>query len=136
MSDPRNLQKRLQTQEKTPRKDRDTSCIIVFDLYYGTVFSESLLGFGASSGELRDVMSRSVIGERRGLPRRLSRGSFEELRPLALFCRGDFPETEGAPEMCLQQNKQTTTKKRRLSDPPEHKGGRSKTPTPLLHNPI
>ena len=42
---------RLQTQEETPRKQGDTTCIVVFDVYYGPVFSESLVGIGVSSGD-------------------------------------------------------------------------------------
>ena len=70
-------QKRLQTQEETPRQQGDTTCIIiiiiimiviiiiiiiiiivisVFHVYYHPVFSESLLGFGVSSGEFRDIV--------------------------------------------------------------------------------
>ena len=51
---PRIPQKRLQTQEETPRKRGDTLCNVVFDVYYHPVFSESLLGFGVSSGEFWD----------------------------------------------------------------------------------
>ena len=51
---PRILQKRLQTEEKTPRKQGVAMSMIVFDVYYCPAFSESLLGFGVSSGEFRD----------------------------------------------------------------------------------
>ena len=69
MHNPRTPQKRLQTQEETPRKQGDTMCrygyiyiyiciylyvciyvyiyiyiYIVFDVHYRSVFSESLLG--------------------------------------------------------------------------------------------
>ena len=46
-------QKRLQTKEETPIKQGDTMCMIVFDVYYWPVFSESLLEFGDSSREFR-----------------------------------------------------------------------------------
>ena len=51
---PRIPQRRLQSQEETPRKQGDTMCTIVFDGYHRPVFSESLLGFGIYSGEFRD----------------------------------------------------------------------------------
>ena len=53
---PRIPHKRLQTQEATLRKQGDASCILVFDVYDRPVFSESLLGFGVSSGEFRDIL--------------------------------------------------------------------------------
>ena len=39
--DPKNAQKRLQTQEETPRKQGDTMCIIVIGVCYRCIFSES-----------------------------------------------------------------------------------------------
>ena len=54
---PRLPQKRLQSEEETPRKHGDTRFMIVFDVYYRPVFSESLLGFGVSSGGFRDIAS-------------------------------------------------------------------------------
>ena len=54
---PRIPQKRFQAQGETPREQGDTMCIMVFGVYYGSVFSESLLGFGISSREFRDRMA-------------------------------------------------------------------------------
>ena len=56
--DPIITQRRLQSQEGTPREQGDTMWIVVFDVCYRPVFSESPLGFGVSSGELRDAGSR------------------------------------------------------------------------------
>ena len=53
---PRIPRRRLKIQEETPRKQGDIMCIVGFDIHYGPVFSESLLGFGVSSGEFRDLV--------------------------------------------------------------------------------
>ena len=47
-------QKRPRTQDETPRIQGDTICVIVFDVYYRPVFSESVLGFGVPSWEFGD----------------------------------------------------------------------------------
>ena len=38
-------------------------CTIVFDVYYGPVVLESLLGFGVSSGEFRNICLAQDIGD-------------------------------------------------------------------------
>ena len=35
-------------------------CVIVFDVYYRPVFSESLLGFGVSSGEFKATVAIEI----------------------------------------------------------------------------
>ena len=47
-------QKRLQTPEDTQRKQGDNTHQRQSDTWYRPVFSESLLGFGVSSGEFMD----------------------------------------------------------------------------------
>ena len=42
--------------KRLPRTQGDTMCIIVLDVYDRPVFSESLLGFGVSSGEIVDII--------------------------------------------------------------------------------
>ena len=68
---PRIPQKRLQTQEETQRKQGDTMCIIVSDVCYRPVFSESLLGFVVSSGQFRD--SEKLGAHSRTAPQTLPR---------------------------------------------------------------
>ena len=58
---PRIPWKRLRTREETPRKQGDTMCIIVFDVYCRPVFLEPLLVFGVSSGELRDIHVSKIL---------------------------------------------------------------------------
>ena len=65
---PRAISKNSPEETPNPRRDSkkqgDTMCMIVSDVYYRPVFSESLLGFGVSSVEFRDnmfVMRRDTI---------------------------------------------------------------------------
>ena len=58
------IKKRLQTQKETPRNN--VTCIICVDVYHRPVCSESLLGFGVSSGEFRDVVTGTVASPSAG----------------------------------------------------------------------
>ena len=61
-------QKRLQTQEETPRKQGDTRCVVAFDACCCPVFLESLLESGVSSGEFGDKgVSSGLLGPRDSL---------------------------------------------------------------------
>ena len=57
---PGNPQKTLQTQKETPRKQGDTMSYCPWCVLSPCFFSESLLGFGVSSGESRDSVAMAV----------------------------------------------------------------------------
>ena len=63
-------QKRLQTQEETPRKEGDNTHQRQSHTWYRPVLLESLLGFGVSSGEFLDYIVAEV-GPGRHTPRSL-----------------------------------------------------------------
>ena len=71
----------MSSPEETPRKQGYTMCFTVFDVYYRPVFSESLLGFEVSSGELRHSPVRYPLKRSRN-GRSAAEGSLEASKGL------------------------------------------------------